>query len=276
METDMTFEELTARIKAGLSAAGIDAAAFEAGEIVKFYGGKRFCPVGDGTVSAALVAQKRRISGEPLQYILGEWEFYGLPFKVGPGVLIPRADTETAVDCAAALLKGKAEPKVLDICAGSGCIGIALAKTVGAKVTFVEKSPDAIKYLKENLVLNHTPGEIITADVLNGAFETEKRFDLLISNPPYIRTAELPQLSKEVKCEPKMALDGGEDGLLFYRKIAGEWKHLLKSGGHIVFETGYDQRREVEALLGCCGFTDVSAKKDICGNDRVVFAKYIY
>ena len=173
METDMTFEELTARIKAGLSAAGIDAAAFEAGEIVKFYGGKRFCPVGDGTVSAALVAQKRRISGEPLQYILGEWEFYGLPFKVGPGVLIPRADTETAIDCAAALLKGKAEPKVLDICAGSGCIGIALAKTVGAKVTFVEKSPDAIKYLKENLVLNHTPGEIITADVLNGAFETE-------------------------------------------------------------------------------------------------------
>ena len=98
----------------------------------------------------------------------------------------------------------------------------------------------------------------------------------MISNPPYIRTAELPQLSKEVKCEPEMALDGGEDGLLFYRKIAGGWKHLLKSGGHIVFETGYDQRREVEALLGCCGFTYVSAKKDICGNDRVVFAKYIY
>ena len=164
---------------------------------------------------------------------------------------------------------------MLDICAGSGCIGIALAKTVGAKVTFVEKSPDAIKYLKENLVLNHTPGEIITADVLNGAFETEKRFDLLISNPPYIRTAELPQLSKEVKCEPEMALDGGEDGLLFYRKIAGEWKHLLKSGGHIVFETGYDQRREVEALLGCCGFTDVSAKGHLRKRPRCICKIYI-
>lgn len=270
----MTFEQLTAALKDKLQKAGIDSAVYEANEIVKFYGGKRFCDVSKETVSSAFSAADLRVGGQPLQYIFGEWEFFGLPFKVGPGVLIPRADTETAVECALGLLKGRDEPIVADLCAGSGCIGIALAKKIGAKVTFVEKSAEAIKYLKENLSLNGVCGQLIEGDVQNKPEEFTDKFDLIISNPPYIRTEDIKSLSNEVRSEPLTALDGGGDGLVFYRAIAALWKNTLKSGGYAVFEIGCDQREGVRKILENEGFCGITCLKDLCGNDRVVYAKY--
>lgn len=271
----MTFEQLSAGIKDKLQKAEIESAAYEANEIVKFYGGRRFCEVTGETVSAAFSAADLRVGGKPLQYIFGEWEFFGLPFKVGPGVLIPRADTETAVECALRLLKGKKEPTVADLCAGSGCIGIALAASAGARVTFVEKSAAATEYLKENLSLNGVNGRVIEGDVLKETNEFSDEFDLFISNPPYIRTDDIKTLSDEVKAEPLMALDGGGDGLLFYKKIAALWKNALKNGGYAVFEIGYDQKEDVGKILQSEGFCGITCVKDLCGNDRVVYAKYI-
>lgn len=216
----------------------------------------------------------RRLSGEPLQYILGEWEFYGITLKVGDGVLIPRQDTETVVETAVGLLKGTEAPTVFDLCAGSGCIGIAMQKQTGAKVKFFEKSREALGYLKLNVSSTKTDGEILETDVLNGPpVELIGTADMVISNPPYIRSDVVPTLGKEVGYEPKMALDGGKDGLVFYREIAKNWKKALKKGGCLVFETGFDQRQAVMEILKTEGYAGVTSKKDLCGNDRVVYGK---
>ena len=240
-----------------LKSAGIEAARFEAKEIVKTA----------KTESEAIEFANRRISGEPLQYILGEWEFYGLPFYVGEGVLIPRADTETLVDAALEII-GDKPLRVADLCSGSGAIAIAVAKNSTAKVTAIEKSEIAFSYLERNAERNGAEVECLLGDLFG---EWNEKFDLILSNPPYIASAVVEGLSEEVKREPKMALDGGTDGLDFYKRLTSYWKTRINAGGHLAVEIGYDQGESVVALFEQNGFEDVTLIKDYGGNDRVIF-----
>ncbi len=264
----MTKQELIGKIAKTLREAGFEAARFEATQMVEFL-------LGDGgSVTAETERQaeefvNRRLEREPLQYILGEWEFYGLPFFVGKGVLIPRPDTETVVETAIKLLKGKQKPTVFDLCAGSGCIGITLAHYTDANVKMFEKSIDALQYIFKNIKLNGVEPEVYECDVL-GEPPLKDTADLIISNPPYIRSKVIETLEPEVKCEPIMALDGGEDGLIFYRHIAKVWKKSLCKGGWLVFEIGFDQAESVTKIMQDEGFCDVEVVKDLGGNERVV------
>lgn len=214
----------------------------------------------------------RRKARYPLQYILGEWDFYGLCFKVGEGVLIPRADSETAVDIALGMIKDIKNPKVLDLCAGSGAIGLSIAANRSdSTVTLLEKYPEAQKYLKENIKLNGAVNAVcVSGDVLAGDLNGEK-FDLIVSNPPYIPSGELKSLQPEVLYEPGTALDGGEDGLLFYRAITEKYKDSINPGGGICFEVGIRQAEKVKSLLDGAGFKNTGTQKDFGGIDRVVF-----
>ncbi len=261
----MTREELKSFFYENLSNFGVESARFEANQLATYTDPEKY----EQTL-------KRRLSGEPLQYILGEWDFFGITLKVGEGVLIPRADTETVAETGMSLLRGKASPIVFDLCAGSGCIGIALSKSAGAKVSFFEKSPKALEYLRQNVTDTETNAQIFEVDVLmQPSDELMNTADMIISNPPYIRSNVVPTLSKEVAHEPKMALDGGEDGLVFYRSIARNWKPALKLGGYLVFEIGFDQGAEVTEILKNEGYSDVTLKNDLCGNPRVVYGKNI-
>lgn len=214
----------------------------------------------------------RRIRGEPLQYILGEWEFYSLTLKVGKGVLIPRQDTETLVDVAIELYKNKSGITVLDLCSGSGCIGLALERNLGIKkLVLVENSKDAIKYLKENVELNNSKSKICMGSVLDKVvINLLPQADLIVSNPPYLNVEDMENLQKEVEFEPKDALFGGEDGLDFYRDIARLYKDKLNKGGHLIFEIGISQGEEVSQILINNGYKNVRVIKDLCDADRVV------
>ena len=270
----MTKEQLVKRVAETLKQNGFESYKFEAKEIVDSACGNvlSFDEVTPEQVKSAEQKLNLRLENEPLQYILGEWEFYGLPFKVGKGVLIPRQDTETLVEIALPLVKGGCK-KVLDLCAGSGCIGITLAKLGNAEVTMVEKSDDALHYLKQNVELNKVNVTVKQYDVLTEPFEGT--VDMIVSNPPYIRSDVVETLSEDVKKEPKMALDGGLDGLKFYRHIATEWKPVLKSGGYLIFEIGFDQGEQVQKILQNAGFDEVTCIKDLCDNPRVAIGRKI-
>ena len=216
------------------------------------------------------VIHKRR-RGIPLQYLLGEWEFYGIPFKVGRGVLIPRADTELLVDTALEYIsKNKNAVNVFDFCAGSGAIGIAVSvNSPSTVVTMVEKSKKAFKYLKKNISLLEKAQKInvkgVRADILN--FEPKEKCDLLLSNPPYIKSGDMHNLSNEVKHEPKTALDGGEDGLIFYRALVFDWSKKLKENGFMAFECGEDQANDICNLFDEINFDNETVndyKKNSC------------
>lgn len=184
----------------------------------------------------------QRASGMPVQYVIGSWDFYGESFSVGEGVLIPRPETELLVDFACEYLKDKNNPVVIDLCAGSGCIGLSVARlNPDTKVFLVEKSPDALRYLSQNAERFNLPNaEIICGDIFNGFdFFNIPKPALILSNPPYINSDEIAGLQSEVLLEPSMALDGGEDGLDFYRAIAEKW--LPYCGGAIAVECGEGQ-----------------------------------
>ena len=171
----------------------------------------------------------RRAAGEPLQYLVEEWEFFGLPFAVGPGVLIPRPETELLVEAALEKLEGKTAPAVADLCSGSGCIAVAVAKNLsGAKVTAVELSEKALPYLKKNVAANAAAVEVVQGSVLEADLLAGRSFDMILSNPPYISDEEMAQLQPEVRKEPEMALWGGSDGLTFYSALPGICYPLLK------------------------------------------------
>ena len=216
---------------------------------------------------------KKRASGYPLQYILGEWEFYGLPFEVGEGVLIPRQDTETLVEIAADFLKTlpENERKTLDLCAGSGCIGITLAKLVGADVTLVEKSQEAFAYLEKNIALNDVKAQCNA--VLGDCFDEEKicgEYNLILSNPPYLTEKDMENLQKEVSFEPKTALYGGEDGLDFYRALLRKYPKMLKENGLFAVEIGMGEEKAVAELFRENGLEPRFAE-DLRGIVRVVY-----
>lgn len=215
---------------------------------------------------------KRRIDGFPLQYILGKWEFYGLPFKVGEGVLIPRQDTETLVDYILTMFKNDDTLKIVDLCSGTGCIPIAIDKHLNnAEIHAIELSTIAYSFLVENISINSSKVIAHLGDVLEpSTAESFCSLDLITANPPYLNTTDMENLQKEVSFEPKISLFGGEDGLDYFRKICKIWKNSLKVGGMIVFEIGQNQEDDVFKIMVENGFSDIAIIPDLCGINRVV------
>ncbi len=219
---------------------------------------------------------KLRMKHVPLQYILGYWYFMDLKFKVGKGVLIPREDTSVLVNKSLEFLRSIDSPNIIDLCSGSGCVAVSLKKKLRgkAKVYAAELSKMAFSYLQENIALNRCEINAINGDIFKifDNFEDEF-FDAIISNPPYIKTGNLDSLQKEVQNEPELALDGGEDGLYFYRNIFRLWLPKLKSGGIIAFEVGMNQAFEVKSIMENCGIKFIQIFKDINNIDRVVLGR---
>ncbi len=212
-------------------------------------------------------AVERRLAGEPLQYILGEWEFMGLPFFVGPGALIPRQDTETLCEAALGWLRSRPQAKVLDLCCGTGCIGVSLAKLGGAQVSFADISPDALALARRNAEKNGVDGAFYESDLLTDVPGT---YDLMACNPPYLTAAEMAGCQRELTYEPALALFGGEDGLDFYRRLAAAWVDHVAPGGLLLLEIGHTQAQTVREL-----FPGARIMKDVCGLDRVAYVERI-
>lgn len=218
----------------------------------------------------------QRCNGVPLQYILGRWEFYGIEFEVGEGVLIPRSDTEILVDEALNYLgkihreKPRQKLKVLDLCSGSGCIAISVAKNCPfAEVDAVEYFPEALKYLNKNIENFRLENlKSVRADVLKN-HENFGQYHLILSNPPYIPTDDIENLDQEVKLEPVTALDGGEDGLIFYRVLAKDWSRHLENEGAMMVEIGINQDEDVKNIFSK-KLSSVKSVKDLNGICRVV------
>lgn len=216
------------------------------------------------------IAVQKRAEHIPLQYIIGEQEFMGLRFKVNSNVLIPRQDTETLVEQVLKIVKPGM--KVLDLCTGSGCVLISVLKNA-PELTGMgsDISKTALLVAKENAKLHEVDAEWVRSDLFDNITET---FDVIMANPPYIPTGEILSLMPEVRdFEPENALDGGADGLDFYRKIAGQVKDYLNPGGYVYMEIGYDQGEAVSELMRNAGFTEVEVIKDLARNDRVVKGK---
>ena len=230
-------------------------------------------------VIACEKAVKRLWEGEPLAYVLGEWEFYGLPLKVTPDVLIPRDDT--CAVAALAIRQGlflEQDPRILDLCCGSGCIGLAVASRVkDAKVTLADLSQKALAIAKENVALNKLTGRVrcIQADALAPAPAFLGKFDMIVSNPPYIPEGEMADLPHSVKdYEPHMALVAGEDGLDFYRSIAENYTAALKPGGYLCLEFGEYQGDDICRILEEKGYTILERSRDYNDRERAVLAQY--
>lgn len=204
---------------------------------------------------------ERRLTGEPLQYILGVWEFMGLPMEVAPGVLIPRPETELL--CETALSELPRGVKVLDLCCGSGCIGISLSHYGGMEVTFCDISPEALNIARENGKRNGVQGEYLQGDFF--APVQGRVFDCIVCNPPYLTGAEMDSLQRELTHEPALALFGGEDGLDFYRRLSREASAYLNEGGRLYMEIGCTQGQAVQAM-----FPGSRVLQDLSGLDRVV------
>lgn len=249
---------------------------FEAGELFTHVTDVR--PM-DADTRPATSGQKERLEellakrgeGYPLQYLLGEWEFYSLPFRVGPGVLIPRQDTEVLVDAALrALQAGKqSRPQVLDLCSGSGCVAIAIKRNhPAAQVTAQELSPQACDYLTQNIALNQVEITPHRSDLRD--YTHPVPLDLIVSNPPYISEGQLGELQAEVGFEPLAALNGGEDGLYYFRAIARRFREQLCPGGLLLLEIGAGQEQAVSAILRENGMESIALHKDYNGIVRVV------
>ena len=276
----MNIFEAYNKTKKELEAAGIEDYVFEAKQIIKHITGfsnseilmnytNRLTEFQSNNLTAII---KQRALRYPLQYIFGEWAFYGREFYVGPGVLVPRADTETLVEVCLKYLKNSESPAVLDLCAGSGCIGITLAlEKADAAVTLVEKFPEAARYVERNIKRHGTDNAtLICGDVLNGA-ANDKEYELIVSNPPYVPKNEMETVSPEVHYEPETALFGGEDGLDFYRAVITEYNKALKAGGMLAFEVGAGEAAAVEALLEDAGLKEINTEKDLGGICRAVY-----
>ena len=258
---------------ARLQTAGVPDAHFDAAQLYRFVTG-RDPRLDDGPTPAegerlaALAA--RRAAREPLQYLLGTWDFLDFTLQVGPGVLCPRADSEVVCEAAVECLRGIAAPVVLDLCAGTGCLGLGVARSCpGAQVTCVEKSPDAWPYLQANT--RGTGVKTVQADV----FAWHRTLppdsvDLILCNPPYLTAAEMTARMPETAHEPALALDGGPDGLDFYRLLTQQYRAPLRPGGWLVVEIGCAQAAEVLALGRRHGWQNGACRKDYGGNDRVI------
>ncbi len=264
-----------------------DTAGFMARNLVCHFSGKspeQFLSDRDMTVSDSVCAQVdqavyRLNMGEPLAYILGQWDFYGMTLDITKDVLIPRDDTcaVTALAIKQALFLGKS-PRILDLCTGSGCIGLAIAHRVkDARLTLADWSPKALAVAKSNVKKQKLSARAscVQVNALEQPATFLGKFDMIVSNPPYITLAEMEQLPISVKeYEPHMALVGGEDGLDFYRFIAANFKTVLKPGGYVCFEFGMGQGDAVCQILEMNGYTILERSRDYNQIERAVLARY--
>lgn len=220
----------------------------------------------------------RRMRGEPVAYITGSWEFYGLPMITNPDVLIPRMDTEKLVDTVKELFTGrKMDARILDLCCGSGCITCAIGHEMPAtRLVAIDISANALDVCRRNIAATKLISRVICmqADALSSPPLGIGDFDMIVSNPPYIPSEEIKTLDSSVKdFEPVWALDGGTDGLKFYKAIIKYWKSLLRPRGYLLFEVGEGQAQPVSEMLQAAGFSYTDTRKDTLGIDRVVFGR---
>ena len=279
----ITYNNLYLDIRQQLRKAGIEAATLEARELVCFGTGKsREDLARDGGLYASPELERqvrslvdRHLAGEPVAYLIGEWEFYGLSLDISPDVLIPRPDTEVLAGQAIEYIQTLGECRVLDLCAGSGCIGLAVASQVPqARVVLGEYSDAALKVCRQNIRRNGLSGRVVPmqADAREKPERSLGEFQCIVSNPPYIPRADIETLDASVRdYEPHLALDGGEDGLDFYQTISGKWKEALAPGGRLYFEVGIGQADSVLRIMRAQGFGDIQIVKDLHDIPRVVF-----
>ncbi|MBR6206227.1 MAG: peptide chain release factor N(5)-glutamine methyltransferase [Oscillospiraceae bacterium] len=282
-----TYSEIYLAAGKTLRGAGVEASNLEArlmaasatGKTVEEFLRDARLYVADDSFEEAMAGMvRRRLKGEPVAYITGLWEFHGLPLFITPDVLIPRDDTEVLANQAIAFARdAEREIRMLDLCCGSGCIGLAVASEIPTiRVVMADISEKAASVARQNAMRNRLTRCVtcLTADALQTPPMLLGRFDLIVSNPPYIRTGELESLDASVRdYEPREALDGGEDGLMFYRAVAEKWRAVLKPGGTVMFECGEDQSAAVREILADRGFTDIETVKDTRGIERVVTGK---
>jgi len=278
-----TYNNLYLDARRQLKAAGIPNPQLEAREIVCYAAGKgreeffRDLPLyaADQTEERVKELTARRLAGEPVAYIIGEWEFYGLTLDVSPEVLIPRMDTEVLAEEAILAARAAGEGcRVLDLCAGSGCVGLAVAANVPeCRVVLADLSEGALRVCRQNIRRCNLSSRVIsvTADAMLPPLPNLWDFDVIACNPPYIPSEEIPTLDGSVKdYEPHLALDGGADGLDFYRAVCSKWKGALRLGGKLLFEVGMGQAGAVEEILVSNGFESIHSTQDTQGIWRVV------
>ena len=266
--------------------AGLEGATLEARELVCYASGKtREQLVRDGRLYVPQMVEEqmhqlvqRHLAGEPVAYLIGEWEFFGLPLDISENVLIPRADTEVLAQQAIDYLRStNGECRVLDLCAGSGCVGLAIASQVkNAHVILGELSEGALRICRQNVRRNGLTGQVMPFQM--NALEKPSvqigEFDCIVCNPPYIPTADIDGLDGSVRdYEPHLALDGGEDGLNFYRSVSDKWRDAMHPGSRLFFEVGIGQADEVLRIMRSYGFGDIEIVPDTAGIPRVVFGR---
>ena len=279
----ITYNNLYMDVRQELRQAGIEGATLEARELVCFAAGKTrqelardarlYVPQAVEERLRELV--QRHLAGEPVAYLIGEWEFYGLPLDISEHVLIPRPDTEVLAEKTIEFVQTLGECRVLDLCAGSGCVGLAVASQAPkARVVLGELSEGALRICRQNIRRNGLSGQVVPLpmDVMAGPPAHMGEFDCIVSNPPYIPRADIDGLDPSVKdYEPLMALDGGEDGLDFYRTICDKWREVMHPGTRLYFEVGIGQADDVLRIMRAVGFGDIQVADDPAGIPRVVF-----
>lgn len=278
-----TYNNLFLDIRARLKKAGVESAQLEAREIICFAADKsreQFYRDMSLYVSREMEQRvedlvRRRLAGEPVAYIIGEWEFYGLPLDISRDVLIPRLDTELLAERGILKARESGEgARILDLCAGSGCVGLAVAANAPeCRVVLGELSEGALRVCKQNVRRNELNARVtcLSVDALENPSSTLWDFDAIVCNPPYIPAADIEALDISVRdYEPRMALDGGQDGLDYYRAIAGKWKPALRLGGALIFEVGIGQAAAVEDILEENGYEDIKILPDTQNIPRVV------
>ena len=278
----ITYNDLYLDVRQRLRESGVEAATLEARELVCFGTGKsREELARDSRLYASPEREaqvrrlvERRMAGEPVAYLIGEWEFYGLPLDISQNVLIPRADTEVLAEQAIAYIQTLGDCRVLDLCAGSGCVGLAVASQCPqVRVVLGEIDDSALKICRQNIRRNSLSARVmpIQMDARKKPARSLGEFQCIVSNPPYIPTGDIAGLEASVRdYEPHMALDGGADGMDFYRSIAEQWKEALTPGGRIYFEVGIGQADAVLRLMRSQGFGDLQIIKDHHKIPRVV------
>ena len=278
-----TYNNLYMDIRQELHRAGIDAATLEARELVAFAAGKtRQELLRDGRLYVpqeverrARELMRRHLAGEPLAYLIGEWSFCGMDLDINESVLIPRADTEVLAEQATDFVKTLAEPRILDLCAGSGCVGLAVAKFCpGSHVVLGELMENALRVCRQNIRRSGLTAQVLPwqVDALAGPPPRFGGFDCIVSNPPYIPDGDIAGLDVSVReYEPLTALRGGEDGLDFYRAISEKWRAVLHPGSRLYFEVGIGQADTVLRIMRGQGFGDIEIVPDTAGIPRVVY-----
>ena len=278
-----TYNNLYLDARQKLKAAGVEAAQLEARELVCFAAGKNreqffrdmSLYASDEVEAKVAELMNRRLAGEPVAYLIGEWEFYGLPLDISREVLIPRADTEVLAEQAILAARAAGEgARVLDLCAGSGCVGLAVAANApNCRAVLADVSEEALKICRQNIRRNDLNARVtcVQADARQAPPAMLWDFDVIACNPPYIPTGDIDGLDPSVRdYEPRLALDGGDDGLDFYRDIAEKWRTALRLGGVLLFEVGIGQASGVEQILSRCGYEDIETFQDTGGIWRVV------